>query len=287
MNLPICADAAKAGCGEGLLWDENRGLVWWVDIAKEALHSFAPATKQTTRTAMPYLISALALDHNGDLLIATKHGLGRVDPKTGVIVTLHDPEPDVPGNRLNDMIAGPDGALWVGTMSEGAKGATGALYRYRDGQPEVMMTGCTISNGLAFSPDGARLYFIDSVPGVLHVHEDGAWRVLRRFDDSTGKPDGLTVDANGTLWIAICDRGQVIGMTPEGEITTRIDLPCEIVTNCTFGGADLKTLFVTTGTFSMSEEEKTANPEAGGLFAIEMDVAGLPPYPAHWPETRG
>ena len=285
MNLQICVDAAKAGCGEGLLWDESRGLVWWVDIAKEALHSYDPVTKRATRVAMPYLISALALDQNGDLLIATAQGLGRVDPVCGTITVLHDPEPDVAGNRLNDMLAGPDGALWVGTMSEGAKGPTGALYRYRDGQPEMMMTGCTISNGLAFSPDGARMYFIDSVPGVLHVREDSAWRVLRRFDDSTGKPDGLTVDANGTLWIAICDRGQVIGMTPEGEITRRIDLPCEIVTNCTFGGADLKTLFVTTGTFSMSEEEKAANPKAGGLFAIEMEVAGMRPYRVHWPET--
>ncbi len=285
MNLPICADAAKAGCGEGLLWDHNRGLVWWVDIAKEALHSYDPATKQATRVAMPYLISALALDQNGDLLIATAKGLGRVDPQTGTIAVLHDPEPDIAGNRLNDMLAGPDGALWVGTMSEGAKGPTGALYRYDDGTPATMMTGCTISNGLAFSPDGTRLYFIDSVPGILHVYKDNAWRVLRRFDDSTGKPDGMTVDADGTLWIAICDQGQVIGMTPDGEIIQQIALPCETVTNCTFGGADLKTLFVTTGTFSMSDDEKAANPEAGGLFAIQMEVAGLRPHRAHWPQT--
>lgn len=284
MYLPISADAAKAGCGEGLLWDPDRGLLWWVDISGEALHSYDPATKQATRVALPYLISALALDQNGTLLIATKHGLGRVDPDSGVIVTLHDPEPETPGNRLNDMIAGPDGALWVGTMSEGAKGPTGALYRYVNGQPETMMTGCTISNGLAVSRDGARMYFIDSVPGVMHLLEDGVWRVLRRFDGSTGKPDGLTVDSHGTLWVAICDRGQVIGMTPEGEITARINLPCEIVTNCAFGGADLKTLFVTTGTFSMTEDEKAANPEAGGLFAVEMEVAGLPPYRARWPE---
>ncbi len=285
MNLPICVDAAKAGCGEGLIWDEDRGLVWWVDIAKEALHSFDPATQQATRVAMPYLISALALDQKGDLLIATKHGLGRVDTVRGTIEILHNPEPEIPGNRLNDMLAGPDGALWVGSMSEGAKGPTGSLYRYLDGQPETMMTGCTISNGLAFSPDKTRLYFIDSVPGILHVYENHKWRILRHFDDSTGKPDGLTVDADGTLWIAICDRGQVIGMTPDGEISTRIDLPCEIVTNCTFGGADLTTLFVTTGTFSMSEEEKAANPKAGGLFAIEMRVAGLKPYRTHWHAT--
>ncbi|WP_421904962.1 SMP-30/gluconolactonase/LRE family protein [Mameliella sp.] len=284
MESPICVDPARAGCGEGLLWDPDRGLLWWVDISGEALHSYDPGTGQAKRVAMPYLISALALDQDGNLLIATKHGLGRVDPDSGVITTLHDPEPDIPGNRLNDMIAGPDGALWIGTMSEGAKGSTGALYRYADGRPQTMMTGCTISNGLAFSPEGARMYFIDSVPGVMHLYEDGAWRVLRTFDETTGKPDGMTVDSEGTLWIAICDRGQVIGMTPDGEITQRIELPCEIVTNCAFGGADLKTLFVTTGTFSMTEEEKAANPEAGGLFTVVMEAAGLPPYRARWPE---
>ncbi|TCL08310.1 sugar lactone lactonase YvrE [Shimia isoporae] len=285
MNLPICADAAKAGCGEGLLWDADRGVLWWVDISKEALHSFDPKTKRATRVALPYLISALALDQNGDLLIATQKGLGRVDPQNGQITTLHDPEPDTPGNRLNDMVAGPDGALWVGTMSEGAKGPTGALYRYGGGQPEAKMANCTISNGLAFSPDGTRMYFIDSVPGVLHVRENETWRTLCTFDDSTGKPDGLTVDAEGTLWIAICDRGRVIGMTPKGETIVAIELPCNIVTNCAFGGADLKTLFVTTGTFSMTEEEKAANPKAGGLFAVKMDTPGLPPYRATWPQA--
>jgi len=283
MNLPICVDAAKAGCGEGLLWDPNRGVMWWVDISGERLHSYDPGSGQARCVDLPYLISALALDRSGKLLIATKQGLGHVDPDSGRITILHDPEPDIPGNRLNDMIAGPDRALWVGTMSEGAKGPTGALYRYADGRPERMMDGCTISNGLAFSPDGRRMYFIDSVPGLLYLYENDTWRVIRTFDDSTGKPDGLTTDAEGRLWIAICDRGQVIGMTPEGEITAAINLPCQTVTNCTFGGADLKTLFVTTGTFTMTDSEKAANPLAGGLFAVTMQVPGWLPHRVDWP----
>ncbi|MEV8467585.1 SMP-30/gluconolactonase/LRE family protein [Fluviibacterium sp. DFM31] len=283
MDTPRCVDAAKAGCGEGLLWDAGRGRLWWVDISGEALHGFDPETGATTRTLLPCLISALALRHDGQLLIATVRGLGVVDPETGKIDILHDPEPEIPGNRLNDMIAGPDGALWVGTMSEGAKGPTGALYRYGQTGPQAMMRGTTISNGLGWSPDGTRLYFVDSVPGVLHVFEAGAWRVLRRFDDTTGKPDGLTVDAEGTLWVAICDRGRVLGMRPDGEIVAQIDLPCEIVTNCCFGGVELTTLYITTGTFSMTEAEKAANPLAGGLFAVEMDVPGLLPPMATMP----
>ncbi|AKO96463.1 Gluconolactonase [Marinovum algicola DG 898] len=283
MPVPRCVDAAKAGCGEGALWDVTRGCLWWVDISGEALHCYEPATGRTRRVALPWLISALALDQDDGLLIATACGLGRVDPATGEIALLHDPEPESRGNRLNDMIAGPDGALWVGSMSEGARGPTGSLYRYDAGRPRAIMSGTTISNGLGWSPDGSRLYFVDSVPGVMHVLENDVWHVLRAFDALTGKPDGMAVDARGTLWVAICDRGQVLGLTPDGEITARIDLPCEIVTNCCFGGGDLRTLYITTGTFSMSAAEKAANPQAGGLFAVEMAVPGTAPYRAQWP----
>lgn len=283
MDSPRCVDAAKAGCGEGLLWDAGRERLWWVDISGEALHGYNPVTGSATCTALPYLISALALRADGQLLVATARGLGIVTPESGEIVVLHDPEPEMPGNRLNDMIAGPDGALWVGAMSEGAKGPTGTLYRYDREGPQAMMRGTTISNGLAWSPDGSRLYFIDSVPGVLHLFENGGWRKLRCFDESTGKPDGLTVDSEGTLWVAICDRGRVLGISPTGEVVAQIDLPCETVTNCCFGGTDLRTLYITTGTFRMTEDEKAANPLAGGLFAVAMEVPGLLPHAAHWP----
>lgn len=279
-----CVDPAKAKCGEGLLWDPDRGLLWWVDIAGETLHRFDPQNGATKVIAMPYLISALALSQDGGLLIATAKGLGRVDTETGDIQILHDPEPDQPGNRLNDILAAPDGSLWVGTMSEGAKGPTGALYRYSEVGAEKAMEGRTISNGMAYSPDQKTLYFIDSVPGTLFTYNGSDWRPLRQFDEATGKPDGMTVDQDGTLWIAICDRGCVISMDPDsGAVLQEIPLPCQTVTNCTFGGADLKTLFVTTGTFTMTEDEKTANPLAGGLFAIDLPVAGLLPSRARWP----
>jgi sugar lactone lactonase YvrE len=283
MKKPICVDQAAAGCGEGPLWDPVRECLWWVDIAKRALHRFDPVIGNSRKVAMPWLISALALAEDDGLLIATAKGIGRVDPDTGQIDILHNPEPSISGNRLNDMLAAPDGALWIGTMSEGAKGATGALYRYGPEGVTTEMTGTTISNGLDWSPDGQRLYFIDSVPGVVHLRENGAWRVLRRFDEATGKPDGMTVDRDGTLWLAICDRGRVLAMTPEGEVSGEIALPCDIVTNCVFGGPDLKTLFVTTGTFSMSDAERIANPLAGGLFAVGMSVPGKPTARVNWP----
>lgn len=277
-----CLVEAQAGCGEGPVWDGQTGLLWWVDISGERIHAYDPTTKINRSFEAPYLVSSLVLAPAG-LLVATAKGIARFDTKTGALTTLHDPEPDIEGNRLNDMAVAPDGTLWAGTMCEGAAGATGALYRYGPGGVEAKMTGTTISNGLGWSPDGERLYFIDSVPGTLHVREGESWRVVKHFDGRTGKPDGLAVDSKGTLWIAICDRGQIIGMTCDGKIIDSITMPCETVTSCAFGGHDLKTLYVTTGTFSMSEAEKAANPQAGGLFATEMDVPGQASFEARWP----
>lgn len=277
-----CVDRARAGCGEGPVWDHRDATLWWVDISGEQIHAHTPATGKNRTLKAPCLISSLCLSSEG-LLIASARGIARLDTTTGELSPLHNPEPDRAGNRLNDMLVGADGSLWAGTMSEGAKGTTGALYHYDGDGVHTLMTNTTISNGLALTPDGTGLYFIDSVPGVLYRREDDHWQVIRHFDESTGKPDGLTVDSEGNLWIAICDRGQVLGMDPEGQVHSQIDLPCEIVTSCCFGGEDLKTLYITTGTFSMSEAEKAANPLAGGLFAVRMTVPGLPSFEARWP----
>ncbi|WP_323772083.1 sulfatase-like hydrolase/transferase [Antarctobacter sp.] len=176
MSLPICMDPAKAGCGEGLLWDPGREYLWWTDFSGERLHRFDPRTGASSDLPMPYLISALALDQTGGLLIASARGLGRVDPKTGDMRRLHDPEPEIDGNRLNDMIAGPDRTLWIGTMSEGAKGATGALDRYERGIPAPMMTGTTISNGLPCTPSSApflrKAFAMNRKPNVILISTD-------------------------------------------------------------------------------------------------------------------
>ncbi|WP_282096100.1 SMP-30/gluconolactonase/LRE family protein [Epibacterium ulvae] len=278
-----CVDRAAASCGEGLLWDHAAGVLWWVDIAHRFLHSYAPATGRCTKLPMPDLISAVALHDSGKLLIATKSGLGWVNPETGTITLLDCPEPDLPGNRPNDMAVAPDGALWLGTMSEGAKGATGALYRYDATGRTLMMKDTTISNGLDWSPDGERFYFIDSVPGRIWLRKADDWQVLRTCDEDFGRPDGLCVDSAGTIWVAICNQGRVLGLSPDGQIIETIEIPCRTVTNCAFGGEDLQTLYVTTGTFDLSAEDIAQNPESGGLFAIQMDVPGRQPYVASAP----
>lgn len=283
MKTPICVDPIKARCGEGLIWDQESGLVWWVDIAAHVLCSHHPETGQNRRIAMPDLVSAVALHDSGRLLIATKSGLGWVDPNTGTVTLLDCPEPDRPLNRPNDMVVDGEGGLWLGTMSEGAKGPFGALYRYGPNGRKTMMTETTISNGMDWSPDGQRLYFIDSVPGRIWVFENDEWSLLRACDEDFGKPDGMCVDSTGMLWVAICDSGLIHGLSPDGQVQETIEIPCRTVTNCAFGGKDLKTLYVTTGTFDLSADELADRPYSGGLFAVEMDNPGKLPNKAKWP----
>lgn len=283
MKSITCVDPIKARCGEGLIWDAENQLVWWVDIAAHVLCSHSPETGLNRRIAMPDLISAVSLHESGKLMIATKSGLGWVDPQTGAVTVLDCPEPDKPFNRPNDMVVDGDGAIWLGTMTEGARGPFGALYRYGENGRETMMTETTISNGMDCSPDGSRLYFIDSVPGRIWVFENGDWSVLRECDTDFGKPDGMCVDSTGMLWVAICDNGLIHGLSPDGRVQDTIELPCKTVTNCAFGGKDLKTLYVTTGTFASSEEEIADQPLSGGLFAVTMCNPGKLPNKAKWP----
>lgn len=276
-----CVLDCKAVCGEGPVWDPRQNCLWWVDITKHELHRFDPADATDRSVQLPMLVSSVALSETG-IIIATSRGLAAFAIENEKINILHDPEPSLPGNRLNDMLAAADGSLWAGTMSEGAIGPTGALYRYGPNGVTTMMTGTTISNGMAWSPDGKQLYFVDSVPGVIHKWTDGQWSQFMDMQ-SFGKPDGMTIDSAGNLWIALCDVGAVVGLTPKGELIRSIKLPCSIVTSCAFGGIDLRTLFVTTGTFSLTEAERRETPLAGGLFSIEMEIPGLPSHLAHWP----
>ena len=278
-----CLFEAQAGCGEGPVWEPNSGLLWWVDISGNAIHRYNPNINSNQRYATPYLVSALALAPKA-LLVATAKGIARFETSNGQLSQpLNHPEPTITNNRMNDMAVAPDGALWVGTMHTDAAHACGALYRYGPTGVEIAMSGTTISNGLGWSPDASTLYFIDSIPGTLHARTNNKWHVVRQFDDYPGKPDGLAIDENGTLWVALCGGSQIVGMTPDGNIIDSITLPCSLVTNCAFGGHDLKTLYITTGTFDMSEQEIAANRQAGGLFSVNMDVPGQQSVQARWP----
>lgn len=274
-----CIAPVGAQCGESPIWDARAGCLRWVDIPNHSVHALDPNSGAVSSISLPCLVSAVLPESGCDtLIVATARGVARLDPGTGAVDWLHDPEPDATGNRLNDCKADPAGNLFAGTMSEGAKGPTGALYRYGPDGIRPVRNGLTISNGLGWSPDARRFYHVDSAPGVIRAYDhdpntgalcDG--HVLARYAPGEGKPDGLCVDSAGNLWVAVWDGARVDCLSPDGAVLRRVAVPAQRPTSCAFGGPDLRTLYITSAAIGIE-----APGEDGGIFAIDLPTPGLP-----------
>ena len=282
-----CVLDAKAAVGEGALWCEREGALWWVDIDGCALHRFDPSTGRNRTWPMPSRIGCFVLREAGGLVVALEDGFHFYDPVTGQLEPIVDPEADKPGNRFNDGTPDPRGRFIAGTMPMGPRQPVAALYRLSpDRACEKLFDGLTVTNGCAFSPDGRIFYFSDSEANIRtiwacdHDPDSGAMRNRRVFVDThglAGRPDGGTVDADGCYWMAGVGGWQLVRFTPEGAVERIIDMPCEKPTKIAFGGADLDTLYVTSIGAGLTPGTEVRQPHAGGLFALRVPgVRGLP-----------
>ena len=191
------------------------------------------------------------------------------------------------GTRMNDGACDPQGRFWAGTLAEDKHEGGGALYRLdRNGRTELILRGLTISNGLDWSPDGGTIYLADSGQRVVHAFafdaelgtiSDG--RVLIDAADEVGAPDGLTVDAQGDLWVAMFGGGRVRRYSPEGELRDELLVPAKETTSCAFAGPGLNRLYVTTATENWTDEQRRAEPAAGLVYRFDTDATGRPAAP--------
>lgn len=268
------------GTGESPVWDAAGGCLFFVDIQAPALFRLDPATGALEQWAMPSAIGSFGLTVDGRAIVALKDGVHLFDFRTGRFEFVVAPEPDKPGNRLNDGKVGPDGRFWVGSMDDTpAKQPVAALYRIdHDGRCTRMAEGVITSNGLAWSPDGRTLYHSDSRQAVLWAYDYDLKtgdianrREVRRFADADGRPDGATMDAEGFYWSAGVSAGCLNRIAPDGTIARKVTMPCPAPTMPCFGGADLKTLFVTSLT-----RESGGKTLPGTLYSLDVGVAGTP-----------
>lgn len=269
--------AVRTQLGESPLWDSEHACLWFIDIQAPALHRLDARTQQLDTWPMPEPIGSLGLCASGRLLIALQHSLHFFDPRTGRrerFVVLED-EPE--HNRLNDGKVAPDGAFWVGSMDADTaqRRPSGVLYRVdASGKVEKKSAGLKVSNGLAWSADGATMYHSDSSLRWIkrYRHEGGRLSdetVICEPDEEAGRPDGAATDVAGGYWSAGVSAACLNRWSREGELLERVALPVPNPTMPCFAGEDLKTVYVTSLT-------RTPHGNAGAMVRLPLPVAGVP-----------
>lgn len=287
-----CVVEAGAELGEGTIWDPVAGVLWWIDIYGPTIHRYDPARGECQSWQAPEYLGCVGLRASGGLVLTMASGFHFFDPVTGAFTAIADPEAELADTRFNDGKPDRFGNFWSGSMFE-APGKTprmiASLYRLgADGQVKKMIEGIGCSNGLAWSPDGYVMYFTDSYTNLVwaydyapEVGEISNKRVFIDLADRGYIVDGSTVDAAGNYWLTVPFKGKVLAYDPAGKQVAEVDMPCDLPTCCEFGGADLRTLYVTTARYRRSDAELAGQTAPGGLFAITgLGVTGLtlPPY---------
>ncbi|MFQ5947524.1 MAG: SMP-30/gluconolactonase/LRE family protein [Acidimicrobiia bacterium] len=282
-----CAVAAGNILGEGPVWDTEAGVLYWLDIKQPRLHRYQPSGGSVRSWDLPNQPGSLAVRERGGLLLALDSGFAFFDPETSELTPLADPEPDRPGNRFNDGKTDRRGRFWAGSMDDEELEWTGALYRFDpDGTWHRLLDGLGIPNTLAWSPGGETMYFAETLEQTIYTFmfdavagEISGRRVFATTKEEDCYPDGSTVDAEGFLWNAQFNGWRLVRYAPDGSVNRVVEMPVQNPTSCMFGGEDLDVLYVTSARKGLAEAALEDQPLAGGLFAFDVGVAGLPETP--------
>jgi sugar lactone lactonase YvrE len=274
---------ARAELGEAPVWDADAGLLLWVDITAGVVHRTDPETGVDEAIGVGRSVGSAVPTADGRLAIATDEGFSYLDPATGNIepIASIDTAPDV---VMNDGKTDRAGRYWAGTKDIEARRPIGSLFRLDpDRTVTEVIRGVTLSNGLAWSPDGRTIYYIDSTTYGIDAFDadlaSGAISARRRLVDlprEWGLPDGMTVDEDGFLWVAFWTGSTIRRLDHTGNLVATVELPVSLVTSCAFAGHDLADLYVTSGRGGLPEDWLAAETHAGGLFRLRPATRGLP-----------
>lgn len=270
----------QAKLGEGPVWVWN--ALWFTDIKSHRIHRFDPATGDKRSWDAPEQVGFVLPADDGGFIAGLQSGLHHFDADTGSFELILAVEPDLPDNRLNDGTVDCQGRLWFGTMDNGEGTKTGSYYCFHQGKlTHSGLSGIAITNGPAVSTDG-RLYWVDTIERgvfVCEVADDGRLGPSRPFtmlESGCGNPDGPSVDSDGNLWIGLYSGWAARCYSPAGELLREVRFPVQNITKVAFGGDDMRTAFATTARHLLSPGQLEAQPQAGGLFAFEVDMPGVP-----------
>lgn len=286
--LPV----APSLLGESPLWHPDEAALYWCDIPGRRLNRWRPADRRHDHWDFDCEPACCAPLLAGGLVLAMRDGLWRFDPARGEREQLAEPPYDPATERFNDGKADPQGRFWAGTIYEPRTAPRAALYRFDGARLERMAGDITTSNGLAWSPDARTLYWSDTKAHVVRAFDfdprDGTLsrgRVFAAFPPKlpgqdlaqyAGRPDGAAVDREGAYWVAMFEGQRLLRLAPDGRLLQTLMLPVRCPTMPCFGGSDLRTLFITTGRENRPPEELAAQPLAGRVLSLRVEVPGLP-----------
>ena len=280
-----CIGEVGAVLAEGPVWVEREDALYWVDILERRVFRWSEADG-VRRIETGTHICSLAPRARGGFIGAGYEGFLAIDLDAGAVDVIADPEGHLETNRFNDGKTDRMGRFWAGTMDRFEREASGSLYRL---DPDLgwtrIDTGYRVTNGPAFSLDGRTMYHSDSALRRIYafdLDQDGGAtgrRLFAAFGEHEGYPDGMTVDADGCLWIAFWDAWCVRRLAPSGEWLAELALPLQRPTSCAFGGPGYDQLFVTSASRGLDEKSLGMQPSAGGLFMVMPGVKGVPDAP--------
>jgi sugar lactone lactonase YvrE len=288
----VCAVAEPALLGESPLWHPDEQRLYYCDIAGRELRRHDPATGRLERWRFDSEVACCAPLHGGGLLLALRSGLWRFDPASGARELIAAPPYDPADERYNDGKADPAGRMWCGTLYEPRTAPRAALYCLAHGELTRRADGATVANGLAWSPDSRAMFWADTTSHTIwrfdfdpRAGELSQRRVFARFapraegqpiEEYGGRPDGAAVDVRGHLWVAMYEGQRLVEFAPDATLVAEHRLPVRCPTMPTFGGADLRTLYITTARHRRPADEVASQPWAGAVLAMRVDAPGLP-----------
>ncbi|MET9519228.1 SMP-30/gluconolactonase/LRE family protein [Streptomyces sp. NPDC002994] len=266
-----------ASLGEGPTWDAATGRLIWVDILSARIHTYDPVSGRRTVMVTEQHVGAAEPRAGGGLVVNLRDGIGLYGPDLAFSWLVRDP---VPGRRGNDAAVAPDGALWAGTMRYDEEPGGGSLTRIAPDGTATRAVTAAVSNGTGWSPDGRLMYYADSPTRRIDVFDVAGEGVTNRrpwvrIEEGAGYPDGLTVDADGCVWVALWDGAAIRRYTPDGRLDRIVELPVSRPTACAFGGAGLRDLYVTTARTGLTRP----HPLSGSLLVLPDAGQGLPSTP--------
>ena len=284
-----CITKHRASLGESPVWSPVENCVYWIDILGPRLLRTDLSTQKTHNWSLPSPVGMIALRASGGLIVALEDGIYGFDTSTGQLNLLVHLEKSYSKNRPNDGKCDIKGRLWIGTMNKvDSMEASGAFYKISPSfQTDQIDCGLKIPNGLAWNPNSTVMYHTDTRSNIVHTYKfnpvNGERSDKKEFfsyiQKKTGGVDGAAMDIEGGYWAALYGGSKLVRIMPDGIVEREIFLPVTQPTMPAFGGADMKTIFITTASQKLSAEELKAQSLAGGLLSVKVDVPGHPVYP--------